>query len=408
MKWLQLAARNVLRHQRRTVMAATIVATGSAAVLVAVGYMLATFWGLREMTIRGELGHIQIAAHGQFDASTEATERQGLEAGTAERIINHAQSLPGVRDVLRRVTFEGLVSTGDRTVAYLGQGVEPDKEMSLAGTVLPLLAGSPLPPPTVTDQMQAMLAVDLARSLGVKPGDMITLLSNTADGMLNGIDVTVAGIYQTGVPEYDKRAMMITLQAAKVLMKSDRVMRLVVVLDDTERTDVIAATLANAFPDQDVRRWSDLASFYQKVVTLYHGIFTVMGVIILLVVLLSVTNTMLMSIMERVREAGTMMAFGVPRARLRLNFALEGCIIGSIGAVIGLIVAALMAYGINAMELMMPAPPGRTMPVPLVIFTEGGWFAGVFAVMVALGGLSAWLPTRHIVGLKIVDALGHT
>jgi len=374
MKWLQLAARNVLRHQRRTVMAATIVATGSAAVLVAVGYMLATFWGLREMTIRGELGHIQIAAHGQFDASTEATERQGLEAGTAERIINHAQSLPGVRDVLRRVTFD--------------------------------LTG--LPPPTVTDQMQAMLAVDLARSLGVKPGDMITLLSNTADGMLNGIDVTVAGIYQTGVPEYDKRAMMITLQAAKVLMKSDRVMRLVVVLDDTERTDVIAATLANAFPDQDVRRWSDLASFYQKVVTLYHGIFTVMGVIILLVVLLSVTNTMLMSIMERVREAGTMMAFGVPRARLRLNFALEGCIIGSIGAVIGLIVAALMAYGINAMELMMPAPPGRTMPVPLVIFTEGGWFAGVFAVMVALGGLSAWLPTRHIVGLKIVDALGHT
>ncbi|MEO5378855.1 MAG: FtsX-like permease family protein [Magnetococcus sp. DMHC-6] len=407
MKWLYLAARNVLRHQRRSLMAVTIVATGTAALLVALGYMLATFWGLREMTIRGELGHIQIGAPGQFDAVAETPLQYGLETDTVQKLQEHLKEMPGTKDVLQRLLFEGLISTGNTTVAFVGQGVEPEKEIRLAGTSLPLLSGTPLPLPTHPDQMQTLLAVDLARSLGVKPGDTVTLLSTTADGALNGIDVQVSGIYVTGVPEYDKRALLIPLPAARQLMKSERISRLVVVLKDTEATRSVQAEIAEKFSKIDTRQWLDLAPFYKKVVTLYHGIFTVMGVIILLVVLLSVTNTMLMSVMERVREMGTLMAFGFPRNRLRANFGLEGAIIGGIGGGIGLLVAAALAYGINALEWMMPAPPGRTMPVPLLIFVDGGLYTTIFFVMVALGGVAAWFPTRYIVRLNIVEALGH-
>ena len=76
--------------------------------------------------------------------------------------------------------------------------------------------------------------------MNVKVGDGLTILAVTADGALNGVDVQIVGIVNTGFKELDDRYLRITLPSAQRLLQSDRVTNLVVGLDDTENTDAVA------------------------------------------------------------------------------------------------------------------------------------------------------------------------
>ena len=75
--------------------------------------------------------------------------------------------------------------------------------------------------------------------MNVKVGDGLTLFAVTSDGALNGVDVQIAGIVETGVAEMDARYLRITLPSAQRLLQSDRVTNLVVGLDDTANTDAV-------------------------------------------------------------------------------------------------------------------------------------------------------------------------
>lgn len=119
----------------------------------------------------------------------------------------------------------------------------------------------------------------------------------------------------------------------------------------------MAARLRTELPGLRVEISSDLAPFYRQVVTLYRNIFMVLGVIIVAVVGLSVTNTMLMAISERIREMGTLLALGIGRGTIRGTFAFEGAIIGTLGALAGIALALTIAIAVNFANIQMP-PPG--------------------------------------------------
>lgn len=408
MKWLHLAWRNVLRNKRRTLLSAMIICAGVVALLSAIGFVLASFHGLRESTISSQVGHIQIALEGHFDAFEETPLARGLPPADIAEVEAALQAAPRMRFFMRRLMFEGLLSSGERTVTFVGTGVEPAKESRLSGVFAPLVAGEGLPLDVGSDNFNVLLAVELARTLRVQPGQMVTLLVTTERGMLNAIDFRVAGIYKTGVPDLDRRALIVPVASAQALLDTEKVSRVVAVLDRTESTDAAAAALTRDLPDMEVRRWVDLAPFYQQVVTLYRNIFVVMGAIIVLVVLLSSSNSMLMSIMERVREIGTMRAFGIPERRIRTNFMIEGGLIGLIGSAIGLFLAAITALVVTLAGIRMPPPPGRSADYPLIIFVDPLAYVLVLVGMVVVGAVAAWLPTRVSRRLSIVEELNHS
>jgi len=406
MKWFVYAWRNVARNRRRTVLSAAIVACGSMALLLSVGFVLASFHGLRESIISSELGHIQIGARGQFEGHEERPLQHGLSARQIAEVEGQLRQEPGLRFSTRRVLFEGLLSTGQRTVAFVGQGVEPEKEARLSTVFAPIVSGHGLgDDPDGPEQI--LLAVDLARSLQVQPGDTITVMVTTEDGVLNAVDAVVAGTYRTGVPELDRRAIMMQLQHVQSLLATEKISRLVLALRDTDATDALAARLRAQLPDLDVKRWIDLAFFYNQVVSLYGSIFTVLGIIIAMVVFISTANSMLMSVMERIREVGTLRAIGIPERRIQQIFLLEGAIIGMLGASVGLVLASLAALAVNLSDIRMPPPPGRTADYPLMIFTQWDSSLLIWLLFILLGAFSAWAPHRVTRRLSIVEKLNH-
>ncbi len=400
-KWLALSWLNVIRNTRRSLISAGIIALGSTALLLAAGYVTATFEGLRESTIQGGLGHIQIATSDAFD--DREADLSGLSPQQADAIDQRLLAMPAVRLTTRRVLFEGLVSSGDITLASIGRGVNISNERKI-NVFSPIVAGRGLS--RHDDTFTAVLGERLAKNLKINVGDSVTVLATTRYQGINAIDVTVVGFNRSGIPERDKRFIMLPLEAAQILTDSNQVNRIVVALHHTQDTEAIAHRVAD-FDNISHKTWSDLFPFYRSVVALYNNIFGVMGGIIFVVVFLSVSNTMVMAMMERVNESGTLRAYGFSRAHVIRLLSQEGAILGVSGALAGLLLGSLLIVLINSAAIPMPPPPGRSTGYPLVLNWEPLAVLGIFIAMSLCGTLAAWLPARKMTRLSITNALNH-
>ncbi|WP_157822335.1 ABC transporter permease [Psychromonas sp. Urea-02u-13] len=411
MKWLKLSWLNVIRNTRRSLIAVSIVALGAFSLIIAAGYVLASYEGLRESTIQGGLGHIQLALPNAF--SDKEIDQGGFSAIQQQKIQQQLATMPEVRLSTERILFEGLASTGDITIAIMGRGVNIAKEQKIT-LFTPIIKGKNLPYNVVQDTTineqdiyTAVIGDVLARDLKVRVGDSITLLASTAYQGINAIDVVVVGINRSGIPEMDARSVMIPVSAAKILRDSDSVNRLVISLNETRDTDKISQQISQQINHVTQKNWLQLFPYYQNVVSLYNNIFGVMGCIILLVVLLSVNNTMVMAIMERVAESGTLRALGFSQQRISALFALEGFIVGLCGILSGIVSASLVIVFINISQFEMPPLPGRSIGYPLFINWDLPAILFISMAMLASCTLAAWLPAKKMLKMDVINAINH-
>jgi putative ABC transport system permease protein len=405
MRLLLFALKNIGRSKRRSITMVGMIALGCTALLLAGGYAAATFRGLRESTIANGLGHLQIGGPG-FREDEPKPMASGLSDVEAVRRIVRQQ--PHVRAAAARIEFTGLVSNGEKSVVFLGRGIEPDEEYRAAGFSLEMRSGLPLTPSGVDE---VVVGVGLARSLHAAVGDRLTLLSQTVDGAINGIDVQVAGTYTTGIREMDDRALIVRLGTAQTILDTTRVSKLVVVLDDTARTEPVKTalrqTLAGAGQHVEFATWSDLATFYHQVRGLYSGIFIFLGAIIIGLVVLSSGNAMTMAVMERVREIGTLMALGTSRSLVLVMFVTEALGLGALGGLAGAACGWAAAYALNSAQIRLPPPPTFNRGVLLIIDVVPALWIAVPVLMLITLLMASVLPAARAARLRITDALGH-
>jgi len=403
LKWLTFAWQNTLRNRRRSLVTIAIAALGTAAILLAGGFALFTYQALAQAAARST-GHLIVAAPEQFTKDEDTPLQHGLDNADALKAALLAD--PAVRQVLPRVAFSGLISNGDKSTVMLATGVEPDAEFAVKGPFLNVTAGHVLA--SGTTDAEVMLGEGLAKSMKAAAGSSLTLLASTTDGALNAIDVRVKGVFSTGVPDIDKRLVYTDIATAQKLLNTKRVSTLGVFLDRMEATGPAQRRVAAANPTLTVQTWLDQAFFYQSVRGLYNRIFGALGLIIGVIVVFVVTNAMAMAIIERTREIGTLRALGTLPSQLLRTLALEGMVLGGIGAACG----AALAFGVSMLlyvvPVQMPPPPGSTRSYPLNVEIDPALYAVTVLAMVLLAMLaSAWIA-RRTVHTPIVDALAHT
>jgi putative ABC transport system permease protein len=309
-----------------------------------------------------------------------------------------------VRQVLPRVEFSGLISNGDKSTVMMAAGIDPDAEFAVKGPFLTVKAGRVL---QSQERLAVMLGEGLARSLKASPGSGLTLMASTTEGALNAIDVTVAGVVSTGVPELDKRLVYTDLATAQKLLASPRISSLGVFLDRMAATDAAQARLQALLPGLTVQTWLDQAVFYRSVRDLYNRIFGTLGVIIGVIVVFVVTNAMAMAIIERTREIGTLRALGTLPGQLVRCLALEGLMLGGLGAALGALLAGAAALALLVFPVQMPPPPGRSVGYPLLVAVDPALYGATLAAMLLLAMLASAAVARRTVNQPVVDALAH-
>ena len=409
----RLALRNLLRQRRRTALTLLVVVAGFLALSLAGGFMAQTFQGLSDGAIRGGLGHLQILPPGALDGDEAQSLEKALPDG--EALAATLRRDPAVAEVLPRIQFMGLLSNGPRSVAFLGTAVDPVLEPRHMATAEALKDGAKAPGGAGSRWLAAapaarevLLGVGLARAMGATVGSSLTLMSTTRDGALNAVDVEVVGLQDLGLRELNDRFLTVGLgTAAQLLDAGPARSRLSVVLKRPGTVEAEQARLQALLPGTTVKPWFELASFYRQVKLLYFAIFGFMGLVLFLVVLLATANTLLMSVLERVREFGVLRAMGLQPRQLLVLLQWEGAFLGLFGSALGLAATLLLRAGLNALHLQMPAPPGTSHGYELNIHLVPAVYALVALGLQATLQVSALFPGLKAARLRIVEALRH-
>jgi putative ABC transport system permease protein len=397
----RLASRNLRRNTQRTLVATLTVAFGIVAFLLAGGFIAWIFEQMRESAIHSQFGHVQIVRPHFFEKGIADPYAFLLPEKSAEQSL--VERMPGFRSLAPRLAFSGLISHGDTTIAFIGDGVDPVNEKPVSSQVN-IMSGRDL---ETADEAAVILGEGLARSMGVAPGDDVVLLATAASGSPSAIEVKVAGTFATTTKEYDDSALRLPIQAARKLMKVKGATSWVVLLDETERTAEASRYLSEKLPGDkfEIVPWTALADFYNKTVVLFSRQVSVVKFIIGLIIVLTISNTQMMSVLERTTEIGTSLAIGVRRRALMRMFVAEGALIGAVGGVLGLLLGFVLAQAISAIGIPMPPPPGmaRGFLGEIRILPQLAADALVLAVFTTFAAslLPAWKASRMI----IVDAL---
>jgi putative ABC transport system permease protein len=406
MNTFKLALRNVFRNKRRTAITFLSIIAASAAIIVFGGFIAFSFEGLRETTIRTQLGHLQIAKKGYFEQGAGLSERFLLS--DPESIERDIRKSPLVNTTTWRLTGSGLISAGETSLSARLIGVIPEREDDFAAFET-VIAGMQLDRDTPDG---CVIGAGLAKGLNVSENANLTILSTTLDGMVNALDCTVVGIVRTSSKDYDNVYVKVPLPLLQRLFNTTKVEKILVLAKDTNQMPLVQKLVEQSIashPDLEYKSWLDLADFYRGVVNLYTSIFKLASIVLGIVVFLSIANTMSMSAFERFREIGALRAIGQTRAGIVKMFVCEGALIGLIGGLLGLSVGALLAWGINQTGgIAVPAPPGMSSGYTALIKLSPEAFLYAFVTALMASTLSSFYPAWLASRIDIVKALHYT
>jgi putative ABC transport system permease protein len=400
---VSLALRNVLRHGRRSAIAIGAIAFGTAALLLAGGFIEWIFVNFREYSIHSHLGHIQIVRPQSESGSSDDRRDAMLPLDSPE--LHAIAARPDVQLVDARVSFSGLASSGETTLSFIGEGVDPVKDREFSSSMT-ISAGEPLEP---GDGDGIIVGEGLAANLGVVPGSKLVLLATLATGGISAVEVHVRGIFYTVTKAYDDVALRVPTSVATRLTKLDAADRWIVLLKHTDETPAALSSLRQALAGKPllVRPWWELADFYNRTVKLFSRQLDVMRLIVGIIIVLGISNTMIMNVLERTWEIGTCMALGTSRRSILAQFVLEGTLLGALGGLCGLAGGGLLATAISAIGIPMPPPPGMQHGFEGGILVTLPLAAGALALAVSTALAASLYPARKASRLNIVDALRH-
>lgn len=397
----RLASRNVRRQRSHTTMVLAALILGVAGLMLAAGWVNDIFVQLGEALIHSQSGHMQVYRTGYYERGTRSPGKYLID--DPDRLNGRIATIDGVQDVMARLNFSGLLSNGRSDLPIVGEGVESDKEAAL-GTFVSVVDGRQM---TGTDAFGMLLGRGLAQALQLKPGDHATLLASTLDGALNTLDLEVVGIFQSFSNEYDARAVKIALPAAQELLGTRAVNALVITLRETRDTSRIASMLTRDLGphDMEVKTWVELNDFYEKTVRLYARQLGVLQAIVFVMVVLTIANTVNMSVFERLGEFGTMRALGNRGGDVFRLIVTENLLLGLVGSVLGVLLGLLLAAVISAIGISMPPPPNANMAYTARIQLSPGNVLVAFAIGLLAPILAALLPARRVSRTPLVEAL---
>ena len=387
---LRLAWRNLWRQPRRTWLT-----TGAMVFCnILLVFMMSMQFGMYGMMIDNTLqiftGHLQVQAPGYKD---EQKMRQVVPniLPLANTIRAELQS----KAVAARGRTFVLASSEERSYGVMVYGVEPEFEQNVSNIPGLVRDGRYL---RDHDAAEIVIGSILARNLRVDIGDEMTLLGGGADGSFAAAVVDVVGIFTSGVTAIDRNIAEIPLG----LFQETFSMRgaghqIVVVGEDLDEVPLLQMRVQSVLPagsELQVLDWDTLQPGLRQVIQADMSSSFFMYFVLVVLVSFSVLNTQLMSVLERTREFGIVMALGLKPGKLGGLIMLETALMGMMGAVLGAFAGALFTSWFTTNGLAIPGMeemaaqfnlPAKMYPrVNLLTLLAGPGIVFVFTMLAAI------------------------
>lgn len=402
-KFFSIAYRNLVRNGRRTTLTALAVALGLMVVFAMASMIDGMLKTMVADSIRMTTGHLQIrnANYEENKASLLANDL----LRDAETWVLQAESLPEVQSATPVLWSGGLLSTARESTGIQILGIDTDaayhdpiREGIVAGDYL-----------QNDDRGKILVGSMLAEQMGISVGQRVSLAASNADGLGQEDVFTVVGLVDTGFPSVDQHRVILPMEQAQSYSGvGNRFSSLIIMLNDGEKADAVAAALTS--PDTQFLTWRDLNSLILESVETGLIFYYVLYAIVFLAVGVLIANTLLMSVFARAREIGILGSLGMNRRQITLLFLIEGILLAILGIIFGWILGLILVAYMTYVGISIPAETASMVEgITFGTTIYGGFAFGDFFVLslmlLVIVSLVSLYPAWFAAKMEPVEAL---
>jgi putative ABC transport system permease protein len=329
---LKLAFLNIGRNPRRSVITILAIAVGLAALIFLWGFSDGTTEQQRENVIRLFTGHVQVHAPG-FEKKIAPELFIPNRPQTLEAITAQSQ----VVAVSERVKCEALIGTSENSRGILLIGVDPEKELKVTELANHLKAGRFI---RDGEDREIMIGSRLAEKIHVTLEDKVVILTQAVDGTMAGYSYHVKGIFHTGSEQVDEHTAYVTLQSGRELLSMEGESHEIVVrLQERKQIPHFLKSIEGPLPQSayEILTWDQIVPEVEQWVIWSEAVIRTILMTVMIVIGVGIMNTVLMSVFERTRELGVMLAIGTTPGQIMKLILLETMVLEVIGIVLGVI-----------------------------------------------------------------------
>jgi len=409
---LKLAARNLARYWRRTLLTSGLIILGIVAVLSFVA-VSGSFKSIMVGQITDAmLGHMQVHRKGYVASIENLPLNLNIKPKALERIEQALSNVPEVEAVSPRLKFGAMFSNFTETTSIRLNGIVPAREAAaMPGLAERLVAGSLAN--GLIEPGKLLIPELLAKGMKVKPGDTVVLVATNDDGSVNGQTFVVQGVLEA-VTGPGGRDGYLHMDDARTLLRIEgkEINEIAVRLKNIDQVDRVAAQLRKALsgmvnqqgqPQIDVHTWDQLSPF-ANIARMIDLLDLFIRIMLVGIVLIAIMNVMIMAVYERIREIGTIAAIGTPPRRILALFVSEGLLLGLVGTVIGTTLSLLLVWALNIWPVSFPFGRQVIELTPAIAASEVLWIGAIVILVAVIASLQpAWKAAR----MDPITALRH-
>jgi len=393
-----LAWRNLWRRPQRTLLSLLSIALVTGLLVFMLSFQTGVYGTMKETTLRIFDGYAQLQAPGWADDPT-----LDRTINAPEVLARQAERLPGVTTAAPRVNAFAILANGERSYGAAVVGVDPAREVRISSIATAIRSGRYL---AAGDSDAAILGDLLARNLGLAVGGRVTVLGSARDGSVAADVLRVVGVYHSGIPDLDRAILEMPLARARDAFG----------MSDAANTIAMAgpslAGVNDALPTLrtlgrragvDLRDWADLEPALSEAIDLKLAIAMTFYATLVVVVAFIILNTLMMSVLERTREFGILLALGMRPGQIGAMIWLELMGLALLGCAIGLAVGGGVTFWLQVQGLVYPIDPKvlAQFGVPSRLYpalTPLSAFLGPAALLavITVGGIGPYLRVAHL------------
>lgn len=346
--YLKMGMRNVIKYKRKSIQVILIISIG-AFVITAIGAFTVSYEEKFLKDMLENTAHGKIYYKGYY--KKQEISPLGLSIPNYKNIIKNIISKDSSVEITPSISAGAVVSKGDKSLNMLCTGIQPysDRENKNVFTSYRVYKNAVLDGRFFLNNNDTGIIISsyTALNLGCRLNDRIILFTADSYGSFNAVELKIIGIFQTGYIDKDENICIADLKSIQKLVGLEgRATEISLFFDDIKKAGTFKESYREIIKDNNLEfySWKDLLGGMLSIIEFGKIFQLIIYLIFIVIASVGITNTVLISIFDRIRDIGTLRAIGYTKHDIDAIILSETFVLGIIGSATGTLIGGILIY----------------------------------------------------------------